>query len=137
MCMEVSCSTEQAASFVHIAEELIAVAARINAQRDAGTSAVVADHQSGSWEAPPLAPQLAMHVADVSMSQSDSQHGARASIVWDAERLQCLWRHVQRYHIQLNGKRLDMEELMRSLGSFPPMPCLGHWADTTPITFLT
>ena len=96
------------AAFVHIADELIAVAAHINSRRDASTSA------AGSCS--PSTPRLAMQVADVLKSPHG---GGGARIAWYAERLQCVWQHVQRYHIQLNGKYPDMDELVRELGRYP------------------
>ena len=100
------------AAFVHIADELIAVAARINSHRDAGTSASGPCSPSFSSGAPPPTPRLAMQVADV----LKSRHGDGARIEWYSERLQCVWQHVQRYHIQQNGTSPDMDELVRELG---------------------
>ena len=37
-------------------------------------------------------------------------------ILWDSDRLACVWRHVQRCHIQQEGPRLDLEGLVGELG---------------------
>ena len=50
------------------------------------------------------------------------QDGER--ILWDSDRLACVWRHVQRFHIQQKGQHLshlDLEGLVGELGLRHPL----------------
>lgn len=104
------CSSDEAAPFAHIAEELITTAARINAHREATSSALAVDCPSGSRETVSLGPQARQDAG--SRPEPD---GAR--IVWDSWRLQCVWRCVQHYHIQMSGQLPDLKKLLKELGT--------------------
>ena len=114
---DLPCSMEQAAPFAHIADELVAVAARINAHRGASTSFTASDCPPDSRETASLVPPARQDAAAGSLSQHGwPADGAR--IVWDAERLQCVWRYVQLYHVQLNGQLPDLKKLAKDLGTY-------------------
>ena len=109
ICANSARAVEQTAPFAHIAAELIAVAARINSHRDASSSSATIKkscHSTFSWETP----------SQGAMPDACHGAGARGIILWDAELLQCMWRHVQHYQIQLSGSSPDMEKLMDELG---------------------
>ena len=101
--------------FMHIAQDLVNVAQRINSCREASIH--------GMQDRPPAA-----------MSQQGQAHGGPPGgtlpqlqtslgwprdgeeILWDSDRLVCVWRHVQRCHIRQEGQRLDLEGLAGELG---------------------
>ena len=116
--MNLPCSIEQAAPFAHIADELIAVAARINAHRDASCMPDTSDKPSRSGRrAASAVPQQAMQAAGPQLQQQHGDSTHEGVLLWDAERLQCVWRHVQHYHVQLNGQRPDIMKLTSELGT--------------------
>ena len=124
--------------FMHIAHNLVNVAQRINSCREASTRSA-----HGMQDGPPA---LAHGTPNESPSASASQqgqglqhmtHGALDEvqprrhtslgwprdgerILWDSDRLACVWRHVQLCHIQ-QGQRLDLEGLAGELGLWHPL----------------
>ncbi len=85
------CSVELA-PFQHISDELIQVAVRINAWRDASCS----------------------HAGEAPQSSSPGWPKDGHRVLWDSERLACVWR----CHIKHDGQRPDLEELARELGAW-------------------
>ena len=118
--------------FMHIAHNLVSVAQRINSCREASTRLA-----HGKNDGPP---SLASHGTQDGLSAlrqgqavEHMAHGALTAgvlpqrtsirwprdgeqIQWDPDRLACVWRHVQRCHIQQGGPRLDLEGLVVELG---------------------
>ena len=121
--------------FMHIAHNLVSLAQRINSCREAPTRLAhgkqdgppsLAHGGDGAQDGPPAASQPGQGV-------ERTKHGAlpgvpplqQASlgwprdgehILWDSDRLACVWRHVQLCHIQQGGQRLDLEGLVGELG---------------------
>ena len=122
----------QLSPFMHIAHNLVGVAQRINSCREASTRlAHGVQHRPpalahGTQDGPPAASQQGQGVEDtahgtlpgVSPLQQASLGWPREGehILWDSDRLACVWRHVQRCHIQKEGHRLDLEGLVGELG---------------------
>ena len=129
--------------FMHIAHDLVSVAQRINSCREASTrlvhgvqagpSALAHGTQAGpptlahgTQDGPQPASQQGQGVLrtahgalpGVSPPQQTSLGWPRDGerILWDSDRLACVWRHVQRCHIQQGGPRLDLEGLVEELG---------------------
>ena len=105
---------EQAAPFAHISDELVALAARINAHREASSCVTAVHLPLGSRETASVGPQQGRQHAGLQSPHGRPAHGAQ--IVWDAGRLQCVWRYVQLYHVQLNGQLPDLKKLVNELG---------------------
>ena len=130
--------------FMHIAHNLVSVAQRINSCREASTRLAHGTQDGpsalahGAQDGPPT---LAHGVQDGPAAAASLQgqgvqhvaHGAPAGvpplqmtslgwpregehILWDSDRLACVWQHVQRCHIQQGGQRLDLEGLVGELG---------------------
>ena len=118
--------------FMHIAHNLVSVAQRINSCREASTRLAhgVQDGPPalahGTQDGPPAASQQGQGVErkahgalpGVLPPQQTSLGWPRDGehILWDSDRLACVWRHVQLCHIQKDGHRLDLEGLVGELG---------------------
>ena len=106
--------------FMHIAHDLVNVAQRINSCREASTRSA-----HGIQDGPPASSQQGQavrHAAHGVLPEIlPQQAGLRLPrdgerILWDSDRLACVWRHVQRCHIHKDGHRLDLEGLVGELG---------------------
>ena len=122
----------QLSPFMHIAHNLVGVAQRINSCREASTRSAHGTRDGpsalahGTQDGPPVASQQGQRVEHtahgtlpgVSPLQQASLGWPREGehILWDSDRLACVWRHVQRCHIQQEGPRLDLEGLVGELG---------------------
>ena len=118
--------------FMRIAHDLVSVAQRINSCREASTRLAHGTHDGpaalahGAQDGLPAASQQGQGV-------ERTAHGALPGVLppqqtslgwpregeqiqWDSDRLACVWRHVQRCHIQKDGHRLDLEGLTGELG---------------------
>ena len=128
----------QLSPFMHIAHDIVNVAQRINSCREASTRLThgVQDGPSslashGTQDGPSAASQqsqAAEHAAygvltGVLPLQQTGLRWPRDGewILWDPDRLACVWRHVQRCHIQQGGPRLDLEGLAGELGLRHPL----------------
>ena len=113
--------------YMHIAQNLISEAQRINSCREASTRLAhgVQDGPPAAASPPPASQQgqRVEHEAhgappgvlpQLHTSLGWPRDGER--ILWDSDRLACVWRHVQRCHIQQEGPRLDLEGLVGELG---------------------
>ena len=121
--------------FMHIAHDLVSVAQRINSCREASTRLAHGVHDGpptlallahGAQDGPPAASQQGQGfkrtahgvLPGVSPLQQTSLGWPRdgKQILWDSDRLVCVWQHVQRCHIKQGGTRLDLEGLVGKLG---------------------
>ena len=126
--------------FMHIAHNLVSVAQRINSCREASTRLAHGTHDGpaalvhGMQEEPTASSQQGQavgHAAHASLSGVPPLHQTSLGwpkdgehILWDSDRLACVWRHVQRCHIQ--GEQLNLEGLAGELGLRHPHQRYNH-----------
>ena len=129
---------------MHIAHNLVSVAHRINSCREASTRSAHGMQDCppalahGTQDGPPALAHGTQDGPQPAASQQGQgvQHTAHGAlpgvsplqqtslgwprdgkqILWDSDRLVCVWQHVQRCHIKQGGTRLDLEGLVGKLG---------------------
>ena len=106
--------------FMHIAHDLVSVAQRINSCREASTRLA-----HGMQDAPASQQGQVVERATHGVLPAGALLQPQTSlgwprdgeyIQWDSDRLACVWRYVQHYHIQQGGQRPDLEGLAGELG---------------------
>ena len=117
---ELNMTALELSPFMHIAHDLVSVAQHINICREASTRLA-----HGVQGGPPASQQGQgeEHVAHGTLPEVQPQlHTSLGwprdgkQILWDSDRLACVWRHVQLCHIQQGGQRPDLEGLAGELG---------------------